>query len=340
MKLVACHVTRTLKLGCALLIAILLFGCGGGSSASGNDPARSVQGTRQITYVTDAGTQTIPDDTTNLTIAALIPNGSGGYATITGTGSPDGSFSIPNVPTGNYLLQSGCCTFISTASSTPDTGFSQLGRANRELPTLPTQIALSVSNANPLQSNDDFKLYVSNSGGSKLWYGPSWNGIALGSTSFSSTLPWGSYLTEVSQGDTAYITQLVSQQVGGYTLAAVEKAAGPLTFTQTDGSTTPLTVAMGNVAQMGTVHLAFQGSTFTALLSGINPRATPYGTSLYLNVNPANLNLGYIGSVPDLVAHLPATASSAQMLISATSAMEPRFLLHGNHSSELTNTHR
>jgi hypothetical protein len=52
------------------------------------------------------------------------------------------------------------------------------------------------------------------------------------------------------------------------------------------------------------VHLAFQGSTFTALLSGINPRATPYGTSLYLNVNPANLNLGYIGNVPDLVAHL------------------------------------
>ena len=134
-----------------------MVACGGGSSTGANDPARTVQGTRQITYVTDAGTQTVPDDTTNLTIAALVPNGSGGYATIAGTDRPDGSFTIPNVPTGNYLLQSGCCTFVSTTSSTPDTGYSQLGRARRQLPTLPTQIALSVSNANPLQANDDLQ---------------------------------------------------------------------------------------------------------------------------------------------------------------------------------------
>ena len=61
---------------------------------------------------------------------------------------------------------------------------------------------------------------------------------------------------------------------------------------------------MSNVSQTASVHLAYQGSAFNALLSGINPQSTPYGTSLYLSANPVNLNLGYIGNVPDLVAHL------------------------------------
>ncbi|MGA2963189.1 MAG: hypothetical protein ABSD96_16035, partial [Candidatus Korobacteraceae bacterium] len=304
MKLVARRVSRSLESSLAFLMTIFLAACGSGGSSGTEDAPRTVQGTRQITYITDAGTQTVPDDTTKFTIAALVPNGSGGYTTIAGTGSPDGSFSIPNVPGGNYLLQSGCCTFISTASSTPDTGYAQLGRANRQSPTLPTQISLSVSNASPLQSNDDFNLYVSNSAGDGFWYGSSWNGITLGSTSFSPMLPWNSYLTDASQGDTAYITQLVSQQVSGYPFATIEKAAGPFTFTQADGSTTPLAAAMNNVSQTASVHLAYEGSAFNALLSGVNPQSTPYGTSLYLSANPVNLNLGYIGNVPDLVAHL------------------------------------
>jgi hypothetical protein len=304
MKLIARHLSRSLELALLLFAIVLLVACGGGGSSSNNDPQRTVQGTRQLTFVTDAGTQTVPDDTTQFPIAALVPNGSGGYTTIAGTGSPDGSFTIPNVPTGNYLLQSGCCTFISTASSTPDTGFTQLGRADRQLPTLSTQIALSVSNANPLQVNDDFNLYVSNTAGDGFWYGSSWNNITLGSTSFSPTLPWTSFLTDTSQGDKAYVTQLVSQQVAGYPFAAVGKVAGPLSFTQTDGSTTALTAAMSAVPQTASVHFAYQGSAFNALLSSINPQSTPYGTSLYLSANPVNLNLGYISDVPDLAGHL------------------------------------
>ncbi len=270
---------------------------------------QTIQGTQHSTFVTDAGAQTLAANDTRLSIAALVPNGSGGYTTIAGTGASDGSFTITNVPAGNYLLQIGCCTFISTTSSTPDIGFNVLGRVNRQKPTLPTQITLAVSNANPLQSSDALQLYVSNTAGYGMWYGLALSGVTAGSTSFSPTLPWSSYLIDASQGDTAYLMQLIAQQASGYTLNVVQKAAGPLAFTQTDGSTTVVPAAMDWPHTAITTHLAFQGSAFAALANGINPRATPYGSYIYFDVSPASLSFGQVGSTPDLIAYLNANGS-------------------------------
>jgi hypothetical protein len=278
-----------------------LAGCGGGGSSANQGPPRTVQGTSLVTYVTDSGVQTVPNDTTKFTIAALVPDGSGGYTTIPGTGSPTGSFTIPNVPAGNYLLQYGCCVYFSTNSSSPDTGWSQLGRANRESPTQPSEVTLAISGANPFQSTDGLQLSVSNTGANEVWDGTHLSGINLGSTSFSPSLEWTSYLTDTTQGDTAYVSQLTNQPAAGYIVRALKEASGPLSFTQADGGISTVTAPLSDVPQTGSVHLAYQGSAFAALVDGMNPRGELLYTRFFFDVDPANLNLGSAGGTPDLI---------------------------------------
>jgi hypothetical protein len=239
----------------------------------------------------------VPDDTTRFPIAALIPNGSGGYTTQTGTGATDGTYTIPNVPGGTYLLQSGAKTFIRTATSNPDTGFSHLGRSDAVLPTQPTQLAVTLTGANPIQFQDVLELYVSNTSGIGSWY------VSSSTTTIAATLPWTDYLTDASKGDQAYVFQLATQQVGNYQLEVLKKSTPPLTFTQFDGSTTPVAAALATPAQSGTVHLAYKGSMFASLDAALNPNATEDSTGLYIDVDPADPALGEIGSTPDLIAY-------------------------------------
>lgn len=264
-------------------------------------PAGTIRGTRIFSFFTDAGVQTKPDDTTRFPIAALVPNGSGGYVTMPGTGSTDGSFTIPGVPAGNYLLQSGAHNFIATQSSTPDTGFSHLGRADAVFPRLPTQISFTVTGASPIQTEDFLQLYVSNTSGYGIWP------LALvgnAATSFTTTVPWTSFLTDSSKGDRAILFQLVGQAAGPYTVQVLKKASAPLSFAQTDGSTTAVTTTLADVPHTGTVHLAFNGSAFAELESAMNPRATEALTLLFFDLDPADVKLGQIGNTPDLVTYL------------------------------------
>jgi hypothetical protein len=126
--------------------------------------------------------------------------------------------------------------------------------------------------------------------------------LPVGSTSFSPTVPWTGYLNNASQGDAAYITELVSQS-GGFPLVSLQKASGPLIYTLTDGTPATLsTTTLADVPRSQSAHLAFKGSAFAALASGINPQATASDTDIYFSVSPADVSLGYIGGAPALIA--------------------------------------
>src|SRR5262249_17779530 len=81
----------------------------------------TVTGTRVFTFVTDTGDVQQPQDLSTATIAALVPNGSGGFVTYPGSGTASGAFSIPNVPVGTYYLRNDT-TFLVTSARVIDLG--------------------------------------------------------------------------------------------------------------------------------------------------------------------------------------------------------------------------
>ena len=147
--------------------------CGSGLACSTGScvAARTVSGTRTVTYWPDAGptAPTAPAGAATSTVAALVANGSS-WATFTGSVTAAGAVSIPNVPTGPFWLRFQAPgdlapTFLDTAGGTTlNLGYDQLGRSSVTRPTAstPATLALQVASAWPASNADLIQLVSSN----------------------------------------------------------------------------------------------------------------------------------------------------------------------------------
>jgi hypothetical protein len=96
---------------------------------------RTVRGSKIKTFLEANNKITqVPIDLSSLQVAAIVKlDGAAGQPntmTISGSGSADGTFSIPDVPKGTYTLQVGT-EFTVTSADNVDLGFVELGRPNR-----------------------------------------------------------------------------------------------------------------------------------------------------------------------------------------------------------------
>lgn len=263
-------------------------------------PVGTIQGTRIVSYITDAGTTQLPDDTTQMAIAAFAPNGKSGFTTIEGTGSPDGTFSIRGVPGGYYWLQSGAQNYVWTNRSAIDTGHDTLGTPSRTYPTMETELDLNLTGLNPWQSGDEQQLYVPNI---NAWLAYGWE-LQDGATSLFQQVPWTDPLLDASKGDTIYVTQLVTTPTAaGLALDVLGAAAPPINnITQPDGTEVELDAALDNIEAEASFRGNIAGAAFAQLESGVNPSAVPDSSYLYFDVQPGGTDHGWIGTTPDLVA--------------------------------------
>jgi hypothetical protein len=124
-------------------------------------PLQTIAGNRLATFWSDppAGqtlptlvTVPAPDTAVSPAPSARIPDGAGGWVTYPGGSfAPDGSFSIPGVPSGasyvvEYLLPGGLRTYADTAAAALDLGYDVLGRASPPLaaPDLDTLVTFTL----------------------------------------------------------------------------------------------------------------------------------------------------------------------------------------------------
>lgn len=269
-------------------------------------PDGTISGTRIINTVTDAGDVPKPDDISMWvagSLAALVPDGSGGFNTINGSGLADGTFTIPNVPAGYYWFKSGT-NYLWTNTSTMDLGYDKGGRMDAVLAgNASTQLAFTMTGLNAWQSGDDLQWTVSNNG--------YWNSLLTGATAApvigdaaltNMTVPWqGSLMADAAKGDQAYLTQLTGRTAGSVPYQAVANVFMPAPFTQVDGGLYTVTGGFASVPQTGTLRLNVARSQFSQFQPQVHPNVISFSTLVALDAIPGGTARGWFRRTPDLL---------------------------------------
>lgn len=251
------------------------------------DPTpRTVTGTQFTTYVMPNSTMTVPDDLSSLDAQVLLTDGT----VITGTGHADGTFSIPGVPGGSYMLQVGSNYYVTDANNV-DLSRDVVGRPDVIPVTTPPTITLNLTNLAPWQAGDFLETY--SAGADTWWFGinqavPITNATtSLTNYTFDSTnalssgTPGTPNLIKGSKGDHFVVSQLIAKQAGTLQYQAAAKFFTAPSFDQTDGGSTPLSGAFVDAPQ-------------TASLSAVIPEpqweaAIGYNGTNGLLLNPSSI---------------------------------------------------
>ena len=238
-------------------------------------PAGTVDGSRIITHYEDSGITYAPAaDLSTMTIAAYVSDDNGGFTLRPGTADTTGNFSIPGIPQGAYWLQLGT-SWIWTDRTTIDAGYAVQGRPDAVFASAGTQTAFNLSGMVPCSpDSDEIDWVVTNAGGYGTYFPYLLN---PGTTWLTLTDSYRGFLADAAKGDKALVTQLSSttKVVAGqiYPIAVLKKVYGPVSITQVNGTTTPVTGSFSDPTRFGTYRLNVQGSAFAAIALAAHPSA-------------------------------------------------------------------
>lgn len=253
---------------------------------------RTVSGTRIIHYKDGP----VPVDLSVIPVAANVPDGSGGYTVLPGTGTSSGTFTIPNVPAGFYLLQIGRL-YLWTRNSVVDADLNQDYRSTVVAADNNTTMSFDLTNLRAWRSPDSFEVVCSDNASFDLYF------AAVGDTTFTGTFPYFGDLSDASQGDQYYMFQLMTQKVKGVPFAALGRFIAPPKFTQAQGSDTLIAGKLKTIRQTGKFEANINGADLTAQTMAANPNAAMTSTSVLLDVYPGTMAKGFSTATPDLVAY-------------------------------------
>lgn len=245
---------------------------------------RTVTGLYTFLFHTAAGTTQQPLDLTLTNIAAIAPDGSGGFEVIAATAKrSDGTYAIAGVPEGPHWVRLGN-RFVWTDQGFVDWCFDTFGRPDATFPTLATRLVLNAGNLAPWQTSDSLAWVVPQQGYSfalpladpAIANAPRLGETALGAFGFELG-PAGLFvsLLDAAKGDIAYLNQLATlpavQSAGPVRVLARSMVLPPLTTA--DGTTTTVNSAFLDIAANAKLRLRFQRSAFGRHADAVFPGA-------------------------------------------------------------------
>ncbi len=228
------------------------------------DPTRSataevyvqppVSGLRNLHYVTDQSEEVLPADLRANSLAALVLDGSGAASTYPAIGTQEGTFIIPGVPEGEYLLRFEPTRYLVTYNRQLDLSESVLGRPQVEAPLPGTTLTVSLEGL-AASEGSDLAFTAAGAGVGYAFFGnvgvyPEW-----GSTTFNATVDYAGLLAInsgrglVAQGDELVIHQLQTQPVSG-SLLDVATATRALRTTELDMINGQDTLLTGTLSEL------------------------------------------------------------------------------------------
>lgn len=270
------------------------------SGVVGVGPAvRTVSGTQINTWLTATTSVNVADDLSAPgSVEALVPDGTGGFTSIPGVGTPTGTFAIAGVPDGLYYLRT-LRSYQVTSSSAPDLGGYRLGRPDvvaadpAMLDT--TKLVFNLGNLSPWQATDYMELFSFSA--NAFVFGvqdyvstpfvsgdPSLNGATITERGFDDA--GSANLIDGSKGDTLTLLQLstrpslINGQPTGPSYQSVNRIYSTTAVTQANGTTTTIgnfptaADAFTDVSADNPITADVRTSQFLPVLAGLNPSFT------------------------------------------------------------------
>lgn len=244
-------------------------------------PTRTVSGGGSTTYISASAYTNVPTDFSTTPVGAIVGDGAGGYTELSGgAGSNAGLFTIPNVPTGEYIAHAGPYYMVTTSNS-PDLGIDQGGRAN-EVPITSAELDLTLQNLAPWDlggsnANDvpDQIEWFSSEADDWDFGADGRNPLAATQTSVTLPVAMKTVLTstarpaaEITATDHAAAGQLVLQHTtSGVPYLAMQRVAQfPAGFSIASNQTVPVPLTMNDVSLGTTLSIDYRGDTFKQVL--------------------------------------------------------------------------
>lgn len=290
---------RAFSLSLVCLLGAAGCGGGGGDEKGPTVPTSDVTGTLVDIHVTEAGDVANPLGASEYAVAALYWDAEGVQREIVGIGSNDGTFLIPAVPEGPYDLKfieyygEGTLPprYVMNAPRSVDLGRVYAGRPDASpITTSPTEIRITATGLSAWSDSDDLELF-SLGAGSQGSLVPT-NGMppAAGATSLSNYAVDTAALARANivdgaAGDTAVVTQLVTQAGATAAYRSVRTAFAMPSFTQSDGGSVDVSGAFAGVTDKS-FSVEIDDMAFQALLPIVNPLAESGGRDLRITAEP------------------------------------------------------
>jgi hypothetical protein len=234
------------------------------------DAGDLVTGTYIDRYTDNMGTHDAPQDLEHI-VSALVPDGNGGFRTIIGTGHPDGTFEIANVPHTLFYARVGGYTVV-TSERVLDLGIDITARRGQLFAQSPdTKLSFDISG---LGSSMDYIMFSSVNEPDVALKDENYGGTT---GHFVDTISWQNLpLVDATAGDTLDVLDLTRATGGAnpslmYVHLGNRFVADP--FTMFDGQTTMITGAFTPETQDRTSTVDWRRSQFDALKTSVNPAA-------------------------------------------------------------------
>ncbi|WP_223643447.1 ABC transporter substrate-binding protein [Corallococcus sp. EGB] len=310
-----------------LLVGMTGVGCAGLDEAEAMDasmPADAtsqvaqglvtqVTGTSAVTFVATSGNETKPYDQSATSVVAYTRDSTtGAFTAYPGTGSADGTLSVPNVPSGRIYLKLGSRYLVSTGRAF-DLGSTEWGR-DGTFPTLPTPVTVSATGLSPWQPGDFLDMYSLNPGafgyisGSATGF-PLAGATSLSGLSFDYANMTNPVLLDSGLGDVFSLAQMRLQtSANGVPYRAMHRVLDT-SMTQVEGQPVTVSGTFTQPVETGTFAVDWRRSAFEALRTQVNPGAVSTYSEIWMSARPAALSsaLASISGPPLLVKLNPDT---------------------------------
>ena len=280
---------------------------------------RTVTGVGQVTWISATTRTSVANDYSNLVIEALVDDGQGHVTAYPGAGSAQGTFTIPNVPVGKYMLHTGT-SYVVTDSNAPDLGTLDGGRPpSLQLAyTGKSVLNMSLSGLAPWTTND-FLEFASSQANDWDFYTEGYASSTVGSTSVevpfevsASNGALGKWVIRGSQGDQAFIAQ--EQQITnaqGTVYQAMTRVGVLPSFDSPPVGAVSVAVSMQPIAGNHSISVDLRGTQWKGALQDGNPQLIFDTQPTFAVVAQAGqAEDGFYGSNADMVTYTASATST------------------------------
>ncbi|RKG93194.1 ABC transporter substrate-binding protein [Corallococcus terminator] len=310
-----------------LLVGMTGVGCAGLDEAEAVDSSVStdatsqvtqglitqVTGTSPVTFVAASGNETKPYDQSATSVVAYTRDSTtGAFTAYPGTGSADGTLSVPNVPSGRIYLKLGSRYLVSTGRAF-DLGSTEWGR-DGSFVSLPTPVTVSATGLSPWQPGDYLEMYSLNPGAFGYINGGVTGFPLAGATSLSGLIfdyaqMLNPVLLDSGLGDVFSLAQMRLQtSANGVPYRAMHKVLNT-SMTQVEGQPVTVSGTFTQPVATGTFAVDWRRSAFEAMRTQVNPGAVSTYNEIWMSARPAALSSAFasISGQPLLVKLNPDT---------------------------------